>query len=103
MYQLDQHGFLENYSGWDQSFALAQLERLDVKLVLSEKHWQCLQVLREFYGNFRRHPSMRVFIKLLKQQSLVESTMNLHELFGPKDLLRTMSLLAGLPKPPHCI
>jgi len=103
MYRLDQHGFLEDFLAWDKKFALEQLEQLDIELIFTNKHWQSLEILRNFHSEFARHPSMRILIKLLKQKELVNNTLELHELFGPKDLLRTMSLLAGLPKPPHCI
>lgn len=107
MYQIDKQGFLINYLDWDKNFAIDKLSEvnlnLDIALILTDKHWVSLAILRKFYSEFERHPSMRVLIKLLKQEELVNNTIELHELFGPKDLLRTMSLLAGLPKPPHCI
>lgn len=107
MYQIDKQGFLINYLDWDKNFALDKLSEinliLDMELMFTDRHWESIAVLRKFYCEFERHPSMRVLIKLLKQAGLVNNTIELHELFGPKDLLRTMSLLAGLPKPPHCI
>lgn len=107
MYKVDKQGFLISYLEWDEEFALSKLSEvnrnLEQKLIFVDKHWKCFAVLRKFYSEFERHPSMRILIKLLKQAELVNNTVELHELFGPKELLRTMSLLAGLPKPPHCI
>jgi TusE/DsrC/DsvC family sulfur relay protein len=68
----------------------------------TEKHKQAIEILRVFYEVYERHPGMRVLVKKLQAAGIIESTQGLYILFGEYPL-RTMSQLAGLPKPPHCV
>ena len=70
--------------------------------MLTEKHKKALSVLQAFYETYERHPGMRVLVKKLQAEKLIENTQDLYSLFGEHPL-RTMSELAGLPKPPHCV
>lgn len=85
---------------WDEAVALALAK--ECQIVLSERHWEMIHTLRDLYHVNHRHPATRVFIKALHSESHAASMLELMKLFGERPLF-TMSVIAGLPKPPHCI
>ena len=97
---LDKYGFLADVLCWDE--AVMQRFAKEKNLTLSDKHVALITTLREFYLQHKRHTSMRILVKHLRDQQLIENTQALYELFGEHPQ-KTMSLLAGLPKPPHCV
>jgi tRNA 2-thiouridine synthesizing protein E len=97
---LDKYGFLVDASSWDES--VMQHFAKQKNLTLSDKHIALVTTLREFYLQHKRHTSMRILVKHLREKQLIENTQALYELFGEHPQ-KTMSLLAGLPKPPHCV
>ncbi|SFR45957.1 tRNA 2-thiouridine synthesizing protein E [Marinobacter daqiaonensis] len=96
-------GFLENASEWDE--AVARAIAAESGIDLTEKHWEILFLLREFY---KRHevspPSNRLFVKAVKD-SLDEDKGNsiyLMQLF-PGTPAKTACRIAGLPRPTNCL
>lgn len=97
---VDKYGFLADLDCWDES--VMQHFSKQKNLILSDKHSALIKVLREFYLRHKRHTSMRILVKHLREKQLIDCTQELYELFGEHPQ-KTMSLLAGLPKPPHCV
>lgn len=95
-------GFLIDMSHWDEEVArvLAGADRIE----LTDKHWEILRFIRDYYRRYKHLPNARVFTKAIARQ-LGEDKGNsryLHKLF-PQGPLKYACKLAGLPKPPTCL
>lgn len=95
-------GFLTDMSHWNEEVAkaLASIEGIE----LTDKHWEILRFIRDYYRRFKHLPNARVFTKAIAKQ-LGEDKGNsryLHKLF-PQGPLKYACKLAGLPKPPTCL
>lgn len=99
--QLDKDGYLKNLSDWDTSIAedLAKKEQIQ----LTKAHWEIIRLVKSFYTEFERSPSMRPLIKYtkIKLGSTKGKTLYLQQLFPPNPALMT-SKIAGLPRPANC-
>ena len=99
---LDPEGYLRDLSQWSPEVArqLALKEGIE----LTERHWQVLQALRDFYGQFQLSPANRPLIKYIAQTLGPElgTSLQLNLLFkgAPAKL---GAKLAGLPKPDNCL
>jgi len=99
---LDPEGYLRDLSQWSPEVA----EQLALKegIVLTERHWQVLQALRDFYAQFQLSPANRPLIKYIAQTLGPElgTSLQLNLLFkgAPAKL---GAKLAGLPKPDNCL
>ena len=85
---------------WDEAVALNLAKECQISL--SRRHWEIIHALRGLYKINNRHPAMRIFIKTLNSENHAASMLELMQLFGERPLF-TISFIAGLPKPPHCI
>jgi len=76
------------------------------KSIVSPDQTDVIELLREFYGEYQVHPSMRILIKLLENKKNWPKTkansIYLHQIF-PDGPIKQASLLGGLPKPLKCI
>lgn len=99
---LDPEGYLRDLSEWSPEVArqLALKEGIE----LTERHWQVLQALRDFYAQFQLSPANRPLIKYIAQTLGPElgTSLQLNLLFkgAPAKL---GAKLAGLPKPDNCL
>ncbi len=99
---LDPEGYLRDLSQWSPEVArqLALKEGIE----LTERHWQVLQALRNFYAQFQLSPANRPLIKYIAQTLGPElgTSLQLNLLFkgAPAKL---GAKLAGLPKPDNCL
>lgn len=99
---LDPEGYLRDLSQWSPEVAhqLALKEGIE----LTERHWQVLQALRDFYAQFQLSPANRPLIKYIAQTLGPElgTSLQLNLLFkgAPAKL---GAKLAGLPKPDNCL
>ena len=91
-----------NWSPFDWNEVLAFDFANACGVVLTERHWEIIRALRALYTTNGRHPAMRVFIKTLHSNHHASTMLELMQLFGERPLF-TISFIAGLPKPPHCI
>ncbi len=48
-YQIDQHGFLVNFSEWDQQYAVNKAMEMKIPGGLTDRHWQIIKYLRDAY------------------------------------------------------
>lgn len=98
----DKDGFLKNLSDWNNDTAswLAASENI----VLSEAHWEIIDLLQAFYREFQISPSMRALVKYtaLMLGKDKGNSLYLLELFPPSPA-RIGSKIAGLPRPANCL
>ncbi|MDH4762798.1 MULTISPECIES: TusE/DsrC/DsvC family sulfur relay protein [Pseudomonas] len=99
---LDPEGYLRDLSQWSPE--VAQQLALKEGIELTERHWQVLQALRDFYAHFQLSPANRPLIKYIAQTLGPElgTSLQLNLLFkgAPAKL---GAKLAGLPKPDNCL
>lgn len=95
-YQLDEDGFLEDASVWNEEVAKALAPNEDVP-ELTEEHWRVINYLRDYYDQFGVSPMVR---KLLKDTGYDQKT--IYELF-PTGPGKGACKIAGLPKPTGCV
>ena len=99
---LDPEGYLRDLSQWSPE--VAQQLALKEGIELTERHWQVLQALRDFYAQFQLSPANRPLIKYIAQTLGPDlgTSLQLNLLFkgAPAKL---GAKLAGLPKPDNCL
>ncbi|NMZ65020.1 TusE/DsrC/DsvC family sulfur relay protein [Pseudomonas oryzihabitans] len=99
---LDSEGYLRDLSQWSPE--VAQQLALKEGIELTERHWQVLQALRDFYAQFQLSPANRPLIKYIAQTLGPDlgTSLQLNLLFkgAPAKL---GAKLAGLPKPDNCL
>jgi tRNA 2-thiouridine synthesizing protein E len=100
--EVDAEGFLKHLDDWNKDVAIkiAATENIE----LSAAHWEIIDIAREFYRLFELSPSMRALIKRIQQLHGAEKgkSIYLHQLF-PNSPAKTISKIAGLPKPANCL
>lgn len=96
-------GFLEDASLWDEAVARAIAQEANIEL--TDKHWEIIWLLRNFY---KKHeispPSNRLFVKTVRE-TLGEDRGNsiyLMQLFTGTPA-KTACRIAGLPRPTNCL
>ncbi|WP_213878639.1 TusE/DsrC/DsvC family sulfur relay protein [Pseudomonas sp. dw_358] len=99
---LDKDGFLVELNDWSPAVAQALAEREG--LALDAGHWEVIELLRQFYGEFQLSPATRPLIKYtaLKLGPDKGNSLHLNRLFNGTPA-KLAAKLAGLPKPTNCI
>ena len=92
---LDEDGFLEDPSQWDEEVANAIAATEDVEL--TDEHWAVINYLRDYYAQFGVAPMVR---KMLKDTG--KSNAEIYELF-PSGPGKGACKIAGLMKPTGCV
>ena len=99
---LDQDGHLVDHHDWSPE--VAQLMAAQDGLALTEQHLLILQQVREFYRRFEHAPATRPLLRfLVKQLGDQITNAQLMADFQTGLVARTLSRLAGLPKPANCL
>ncbi|MDO3722294.1 TusE/DsrC/DsvC family sulfur relay protein [Marinobacter sp. chi1] len=96
-------GFLVSASEWTQ--AVAQVIASEDGIKLSEKHWEIIEFLREFYEKHEiAPPSNRLFVKAVREAFGQDkgNSIYLMQLF-PGTPAKTACRIAGLPRPTNCL
>lgn len=98
---LDKEGFLRVLSDWTPEVAttLAKAEGI----VLTQAHWQVIDLVRDFYRDYHISPATRVLVKLVGEQLGGDkgNSIFLMRLFSGKPA-KLVSKISGLPKPTNC-
>lgn len=94
-FALDEDGFLEDASLWDEEVAEALAKTEEVEL--TPAHWEVINYLRQYYADFGVAPMVR---KMLKDTKL--SNAEMYELF-PSGPGKGACKIAGLLKPTGCV
>ena len=98
---LDKEGFLRDLSDWNPD--VAEVLAKNEEITLSGSHWQIIDLVRDYYEQYRISPVTRVLVKITRKK-LGEDKGNsiyLMQLFSGKPA-KLVSKLAGLPKPANC-
>jgi tRNA 2-thiouridine synthesizing protein E len=99
---LDKEGYLEDLSDWNEEVAYTLAGQHD--LLLTEAHWEVLNVMRDFHRRRGISPIMRILVKLVEVELGPEKGNSLYLLkLFPGSPARVASKIAGLPRPHNCI
>lgn len=100
--ETSESGFLLDPLQWSE--ALALILAAQVKIELSEAHWEIVYFLRDYYFKYNHLPNARLFVKAVQKQfgEAKGNSRYLHGLF-PGSAVKYACLIAGLSKPPGCI
>ncbi len=98
----DREGFLRRHADWSRE--AAQQIAAGEGIVLTEAHWEIIELLRDYYREFDSSPAMRPLVKYcaLKLGRDKGNSIYLLSLF-PGSPARLGSKIAGLPKPDNCL
>ena len=98
----DQDGFLKNLSDWTPSVAEAIARNEGI--VLTQAHWQLLNLVQNYYQEFGLSPAMRPLVKYARLQLGEDKGTSLYflQLF-PGSPAKLLSKIAGLPRPDNCL
>lgn len=101
-YQIDNDGYLKNIDDWSPEFATLMAERENI--TLTPEHWEIIQLVREFYQEYKTSPAIRMLVKAMSQKFGEEkgSSRYLQRLF-PDGPAKQATKFAGLPKPAKCL
>ncbi len=98
---LDKDGFLKDLSCWNESTAIIIAQNNGI--ILSQQHFEIINLLRGFYQKHQVSPANRPFVKMVKNALGQEkgNSIYLMELF-PGSPAKIAAQISGLPKPPNC-
>jgi len=94
--ELRADGYLKNMGDWTPDLA----ERMALKdgLVLTEQHWDVLNIMREYYAEYNTSPILKLLRReLAKQYGKEHATMESLDGLFPHGVQKTASRLAGVP------
>ncbi|WP_028307537.1 TusE/DsrC/DsvC family sulfur relay protein [Desulfitibacter alkalitolerans] len=94
--ELDEDGFMVDPDQWNEEIAVVLAKAEEVE-ELTEKHWELIRYLRNYYAEFGIAPMVR---KLTKETGLKLN--QVYELF-PTGPAKGACKVAGLPKPTGCV
>ncbi|WKE67267.1 TusE/DsrC/DsvC family sulfur relay protein [Gallaecimonas kandeliae] len=98
----DKQGYLLNTNDWTE--ALAPLLAAEEGIELTEAHWEIVRFVRDFYGEYKTSPAVRLLVKAVKEKYGEEkgNSPYLFKLF-PEGPAKQATKIAGLPKPAKCL
>lgn len=101
-YQVDNDGYLLNLDDWSETFATLMAKHDGI--MLTPEHWEIIQLVREFYQEYKTSPAIRMLVKAMSQKFGEEkgSSRYLQRLF-PDGPAKQATKFAGLPKPAKCL
>ena len=94
--ELDEDGFLEEHSRWNEDVAKALAITVDLD-ELTEEHWTMIKYIREYYEEYDVPP---IFRKMVKYTGFDRD--KIYVLF-PTGPTSGAFKIAGLPKPSGCV
>ncbi|MDH5559682.1 MAG: TusE/DsrC/DsvC family sulfur relay protein [Deltaproteobacteria bacterium] len=102
-YETDEDGYLLDLDVWTTDVAnhLAKIEEVE----LSEKHWDVINFLRDYYKEYQIAPMVKILIKEMATKNEMqkkEASKYLYELFPNGPAIQACKI-AGLPKPTGCV
>jgi tRNA 2-thiouridine synthesizing protein E len=100
--EVDAEGFLQNLNNWTPIIAeqIAQQENI----VLTDAHWEIINLVRDFYHQFDLSPAMRPLVKFVGKNLGEDKGKSIYlmQLFPPSPA-KIAAKIAGLPKPANCL
>lgn len=100
--ETDENGYLEDYRQWQP--VVAELMSAEDELELTDAHWEVINFLREYYGEYEVAPAIRILVKAIGRSMGKDkgNTRYLYQLF-PFGPAKQACRYAGLPRPTGCI
>ena len=101
--ETDDDGYLENIDDWNKDVAAYLATTEDIEM--SEKHWDLIDFLRDYYAEYQIAPMIKILTKAIAKKndmSKREASKFLYELF-PAGPAKQACKIAGLPKPTGCV
>ncbi len=99
---IDEDGHLLHLEDWNKAAAQVLAEQEDI--VLDNRHWEIIELLREFHTTFELSPAMRPLVKYIQSKLGPEKGRSIYlMLLFPPSPARVASKIAGLPKPENCL
>ena len=92
--QVNEEGYLTNFSQWNREIGVALAAEADIEL--TPRHWEVLSYLQTEYRN-----ESPLSIRKIGKSGVVDIK-EFYQLF-PVAPLKTASRIAGIPKPASCI
>lgn len=100
--EVDENGFLAHVDDWNKNVAdyFAQAEGI----TMSDKHWEVVNFLREYYQECRIAPVKKILVRALERKFGPEKGNEnyIYELF-PAGPAKQACKIAGLPRPAGCL
>ncbi|MCF6288305.1 MAG: TusE/DsrC/DsvC family sulfur relay protein [Proteobacteria bacterium] len=99
---LDENGHLQCLQSWSR--AVAEMLASKDNLILTDKHWLIINLVRSIYLDTETSPPMRLLVKAIRSKVSADMANSrcLYKLF-PDGPVRLACKYAGLPKPKHCL
>jgi len=98
----DDEGFLLRQSDWsaDIADAIARQEGI----TLEETHWEIIRLAQQYFSTYAASPGSKLLVRYVRREAGPEkgNSIYLMKLFGGQ-AAKTVSRIAGLPKPEHCL
>ncbi len=100
--ELDEDGYLTDWSVWSKEAADAFAEKEGIEL--TDEHWEIINFLREYFTEYQIAPAIRVLVKEVKAKFGPEkgNLKYVYKLF-PAGPAKQACKYAGLPKPTGCV
>ncbi|HEX8963687.1 MAG TPA: TusE/DsrC/DsvC family sulfur relay protein [Rhodocyclaceae bacterium] len=93
-------GYLLNLEDWSEEVAIYLSERDNLEL--TARHWEIINFMRRYYGQYGITPNLRMLKKLLKEEFGEDKT-DILDLFPFGDAAKQAARYAGMPKPTGCV
>jgi len=98
----DKEGYLLDLSAWNVD--VAHEIAASAGIHLTNKHWEIIYLLRDFYKEHEVSPPMRPLVKRVRKRLGVEKCTSLYLLkLFPGSPAKLAARIAGLPRPTHCL
>ena len=99
--ELDEDGFLKNPEDWNEEVAkaLARDERFGTPVELTDKHWEILKFVRDYYEQYNIDPPINMLEKKIGELFGREKvTPDFIKQLFPDGIVNGICRLAGLPR-----
>ena len=102
--ETDDEGYLQNLDNWNKEMAVYIAKKEGIEL--TEKHWELINWIREYFAKFQVAPAIKSLIKEVQKLENIEDKKEankfIYELF-PDGPAKQLAMIAGLPKPTGCV
>jgi tRNA 2-thiouridine synthesizing protein E len=99
--ELDENGFLKDWTKWNKDVAEAIAEADNVEL--TDAHWEIINFLRDYYTKYQIAPMIRILVKETQKNLGPDKDLKyIYKLF-PAGPAKQACKIAGLPKPTGCV
>lgn len=100
--EYDGEGFLRQLDDWNAEVADTIAARENI--LLTDAHWEIIELLRDYYRQYEASPAMRPLVSYVRQRLGSEKGNSIYLLtLFPGSPAKIGSKIAGLPKPDNCL